>query len=402
MRKNLFFIAATALLIVSCSEEKLRSDIQDEPINIGFSTSTARITRAENSSATDSTALLQTYHNSFKVWGSKYVAGTESTIFTAQVVNHNGTDWTYTPIRFWDKSATSYDFYAAAPSGLNWAWDNDNKKLSLANFEVDGATLAPSATVDAKAIMPNNKDIMISEDVTGYNNYTSAKVNLSFIHLLSRLNIGVKKATPLLDDFIVKLDTIVVYNMVKNGSFDESTPAVPNGSTARWDDADSPAKFTDGVGYYTETEVTASLNYVYQSLVIPQTVAYEANIKLDSTNITANSKPYIKISYEIWTKDVKFTQDEIDNAQDGDPAFGKSTDDIKERSYMVDRYRYFFNLADIFNGDDATTDVDFFEGWMNTLKITINPTAIEFDADVYEWAEKTPVDVDVPEINPAD
>ena len=33
-------------------------------------------------------------------------------------------------------------------------------------------------------------------------------------------------------------------------------------------------------------------------------------------------------------------------------------------------------------------DINFFEGWQNNLWITINPTAILFDADVYQWADK--------------
>ena len=53
----------------------------------------------------------------------------------------------------------------------------------------------------------------------------------------------------------------------------------------------------------------------------------------------------------------------------------------------------------MFNGDGQTTNVTFGEGWMNTLKITINPVAIDFDADVYEWAPVTPVEVDVPDVN---
>lgn len=33
-------------------------------------------------------------------------------------------------------------------------------------------------------------------------------------------------------------------------------------------------------------------------------------------------------------------------------------------------------------------DIKFYEGWQNNLWITINPTAIIFDADVYQWADK--------------
>lgn len=380
MKKYYIAIAAATVLLSACGRSELNDVIEPQQEEIGFSTFTSRITKAENSSATETNAL-QAHHTTFKVWGSKYVAGTETPVFTAQEVKHNGTDWTYTPKRFWDKSATKYDFYAAAPASLSWSWDNTNKKLSLSDFAVDGATIAASTSVNANAVMPNGKDIMISEDITNHTTYTSTKVNLHFIHLLSRLNIGVKKATPVLDDFIVKLKEIKVYNMTSNGSFNENTTlgdgVLEGGTTARWSPATTPAKFTSGVGYTTETTVTTDYNYVYQSLVIPQVVDYVADVKLNGTGLDENSKPYLNIKYEIWTN--------------GTP------------SEKVDEYSYYYNLADIFNGNgsSATENIAFNEGWQNTLKININPTAIEFEADVYEWAPDKNVEIDVPDEVPA-
>ncbi len=378
MKKYYIAIAAATVLLSACGRSELNDVIEPQQEEIGFSTFTSRITKAENSSAT-ATNALQAHHTTFKVWGSKYVAGTETAVFTAQEVNHNGTDWTYTPKRFWDKSATKYDFYAAAPASLSWSWDNTNKKLSLSNFAVDGATIAVSESVNANAVMPNSKDIMISEDITNHTTYTSAKVNLHFIHLLSRLNIGVKKATPVLDDFIVKLKEIKVYNMTSNGSFNENTTlgdgVLAGGTTARWSAATTPAKFTSGVGYTTETTVTTDYKYVYQSLVIPQVVEYVADVKLNGTGLDENSKPYLNIKYEIWTN--------------GTP------------SEKVDGYSYYYNLADIFNGNGSSENIAFNEGWQNTLKININPTAIEFEADVYEWAADKNVEIDVPDEVPA-
>ena len=113
-------------------------------------------------------------------------------------------DWAYTPLVFWDKSASSYSFNAAAPAGLSWAFADD--KISLDNFSVDGTTIAASATIDPKAVF-GPKDIMISEDIDAYTNFTSAPVNLSFIHLLSRLNIGVAKSA-FLSGHVVKLNSI--------------------------------------------------------------------------------------------------------------------------------------------------------------------------------------------------
>ena len=412
MKRNLLIIAAAALVLVGCANDDLRNDIQDEQVGIGFSTFTGKLTRSENSNVTAKYAL-EGYHTNFKVWSSKYIAkGTnpetydEKTVFNAQEVNHQDADntvdpaitegWVYSPISFWDKSATKYDFYAAAPASEAWSWDNTNKKLSLDNFSVTGTTIDASSSVSATAVF-GAKDLMISEDITDHADYTGAKVNLHFIHILSRLNIGVAKATPLLDDYIVKLKSIKVFNMNSNGKFNEGQATANSnpGNNSRWiAPTEGQKTFTTGVGYTTETVVESTMNYVYQALAIPQTVAYEAGIKLDGTNATTTSKPYLNIVYEIWTKDVKYASTDPEVV-----AGTQTTDDVKVASYKIDDYNYTYNLADMFNGSNAVTSVNFNEGWMNTLKITINPAAIEFDADVYEWAPVTPVDVNVPQAN---
>lgn len=437
MKKDFLLVAAAATMLTACVNfDTLNEANTPDESAIDFSTFASNQTKAENSTATTTNAL-EKYHDNFKVWGSKYIGSTPTVIFDAQVVNKiiatpavlyqagddevvAGTkevgdvktpaviDWTYYPIRFWDKSAAKYDFYAAAPADPSWVWDNTNKKLSLDNFSVTGVTLEPSTTIDAAAVF-GPKDIMISEDITDYTSYTSDKVGLSFIHILTRLNIGVKKATPLLDDYIVKLESIKVFNMKSNGKFNENQAAADNnpGNNSRWiAPTEGQAYFETGVGYETETEVETSMKYVYQALAIPQTVDYEAGIELDGSNINeSTSKPYLKIEYEIWTKDIKYTAEEAadynteNSLSEGDPGY-KTTDDVKTASYRIDGYNYTYNLADMFNGDSQTSNVNFNEGWMNTLNITINPIAIEFDAEVYEWAATTPVEVDVPEANP--
>lgn len=343
-------------------------------------------------------------------------------------------DWTYSPIVFWDKSATSYDFYAAAPAKFAWQWNNTSKKLTLDNFSIDGATIAASATIDPKAKFGDN-DIMISEDITDYSTYTSDPVRLSFIHLLSRLNIGVRKDA-VLNEHTVKLKSITVYGLNSNGKFTESaadaTKTTPGG-IARWSAPTAGQLKFEGNGYNTETEVTTAFNYVYQALAIPQTVLYANDILLNGTNAAASNKPYLNISYEIWAnytaeeaKDynaalsgalapgVALTEEQASayNGKMGTSiTAGYTLDETEAANYnaklddavstaskrKLDSYSYTYNLADMFNGN-GSGDITFGEGWMNTLKITIKPTAIDFDADVYEWAEATSVEVEVPEL----
>ena len=380
MKKYLFFLA-TAAIVASCSNNDLRNDLQNEQVEIGFSTYTGKLTRAgaENSGIEDKNTL-SSHHTAFKVWGYKTVNGEPSAVFgesnnagTQVAWNNTKSAWEYTPLRFWDKSATNYKFYAAAPASASWSYAND--KLSLTSFSVDGATIAASSSIDADANF-GAKDIMISEDVTVLPaDYTTANVQLDFIHLLTRLNIGVKKATPALDSYVVKLTSIKVFNLVDGANFSEATAAVQAGSIARWSANNTISSASKGgYGYTTETVVTTSYNYIYQSLFIPQQIDYVANTPLNGSGLGADSKPYLNIQYSLY-------------ASDG--------------TTLIDSYSYFFNLADMFNGngDNSTANVKLCEGWMNTLNITIEPVAINFAADIYEWKPTTDTNVNVPGIN---
>ena len=451
MRKNIF-ILATVALFASCSNTDSLKEIVTPDEEIGFATFTSKQTRgttadeaSENNGST-TVNVLENYNTTFKVWGSKFIGTDETRIFgtngKGDIVSWISSDskWTYSPVRFWDKSATSYSFYAASPSKYNWGWDNTNKTISLDNFAVSGtnrvtatdanstAAFGVSTTINADAIMSkDDEDLMISNDVTNYKTYTNANVNLHFNHILSRLNIGVRKAT-ILDDFEVRLKSIMVYNMKSNGKFDEhENAAVSSGTIARWvAPSGTQTKFTNGVGYKfdnatdflevtsTESAQTATYQYVYQGLVIPQAVAYNptvevnnytanqtpAQFRLDGQDKGASANPYIMIKYEIWTKPSTYTAAEADeyntehNLLSGDEGF-KSQGDTKPAEKM-DGYEYYYNLADVFNGE-ATDAVNFCEGWQNTLKITLAPVAINFDADVYEWTTDANQDVYVTE-----
>ena len=403
MKKNLLFIIASALVFAACSNSDLRNDIQNEQAEIGFSTYTGKLTRAENSTATQKHAL-NNHHTTFEVWGYKTINNEKSLVFGTEngsgtQIYWNSTDeiWQYSPLRFWDKSASSYSFFAAAPATATWTYAND--KIALTSFSVDGSSLEASSSIDADANF-GAKDIMISEDVTVLPaNYTTAKVQLNFIHLLTRLNIGVRKAATL-NDYYVKLKSVKVYNLVDGGDFSEATEAVQNGSIARWAQNNTVSNNSkDGYGYATDTEVKSDYNYVYQSLFIPQQVDYVANTPLNGVGLDATSKPYIKINYEFYSGE-KYTTEEIAAASEGEDAYGKIAGEFKSSSLtLVDSYNYSYNLADIFNGAESTNPVKFNEGWMNTLQITIEPVAINFAADVYEWQPITDVPVNVPDVN---
>lgn len=380
MKKGLFIIAGAALVLSSCQEDGIRNNYsEDFQTGISFETFSNKVTRgegAENSGKEANNGLAK-FHDSFFVWGSKYVNGTQTPVFTKQIVNYASAadGWKYTPVRFWDKTADKYDFYAAAPATQNWVWNNNAKQLTLSAFAVTGATLAPTFDCLADAEMPD-VDIMISNDVVRddlLNKKTYDRVELLFNHILSRLNIAVRK-DKVLDEFIVKLNSIQVYDMLQQGDFSESySSADASGSAARWEN--QSAKYTFGYTASGDGVIASgdAYKYYYQGLVIPQEVACK-NIKLDGSDATTSGAPYICINYTLYT------------------ASGEAEIEVPGGNFV-----YYYNLAKIFNnyasGDAA---VAFNEGWMNTLKITIKPDVIEFTPEVADWATYKDVEVYVP------
>ena len=90
------------------------------------------------------------------------------------------------------------------------------------------------------------------------------------------------------------------------------------------------------------------------------------------------------------------------------PAYPEPSEPYFTITYSIDNEIFIasYNLAAAFKNmdnnqfeNDGVTDkittFSFYEGWQNTLNITINPTAIEFTADVAEWATNEDVDFTV-------
>lgn len=486
MKKQLLLIAAAATMFAACTMNDNFNEITQEKSNeaIGFSTYSTRQTRgtAENSTAT-STEGLENYNTHFLVWGYKnamkadksgaedvYQFGKDGANYPGTVVQYADPAWSYSPLRFWDKSAYYYRFFAAAPANKNWQYTSTagSGKLVLNNFTIKGenrvlvgnttenaidaplgvsaGTAITSTEIDSKATLSNlnDEDLMISTDLeiapTTYGN----DVVLEFNHILSRLNIGVRKSKDLAN-YNVYLKTIKVCNLIKQASFDEgralttanagiydpdktaSTPRatlLSKGTAARWQAAATPVRFTDtdnSMRYYVDANNDGAdpltinavepasgtddkYNYVYQGLIIPQTITYEATqlstaasgFKMDGSTASNASNPYILIEYEIWAPaEAARTYVETDpEVRNGSANVGDQKDAVA--SYKLDSYKYYYNLAEVFNGNAVLTpgDITFCEGYQNTLKITLAPAAIVFDPVVFHW-DNVPVEYDI-------
>lgn len=369
MKKNYFMLALASMMMAACANNDLVDDLVKEevPQAIGFETFAQKATRAENSLAAYSWAL-DAHHNTFKVWGGKqlkngtllpvYGIGSEGT------VTHDGTNWHASPIKYWDRAAEKYVFFAAAPANAGWVADvntaNDFSTgyVTLSNFELKGTNLSVKNTTSSPVHNwkgDEDVDLLISENTevarSHYSGGSAENVQLNFSHILSRLNIIVCKHSDITADVVV---TELVVDKLKNkGSFNENLAtavATSPGSIARWKDHD---------GSYNITGLTGNVStnkdaYLIQSLVIPQAITYEA---VDVNGAGTMNQAYFKIAYTVG----------------GEPFYG------------------YYNLAAAFGADEdpATapgTSFNFGEGWQNTLTIVINPAGITFTGSVAEWA----------------
>ncbi len=356
MKKSILLLA-TAALFAACASDSVRENIAEDQVEIGFSTYIQKpvASKADNSTA-ENLNNLEAYHKNFVVNGFKTVATTETQVFANQSVTYADSKWGYSPVSYWDKSASKYSFYAAAPQTASWEFDEDGKYYTISGFVASGKSLA-LATLDAPnaAAVFGAEDLMIATDIDEHTTFTTTAVNFTFNHILSRFNIAISTT---IEDGTVTLKSLTVNGIANTGSFDESEEdAAQAGSTARWT-ASGSATLTAVKGKDdAEVVVNKGKQFVYQGLVIPQTAAYES-IKLDGTS--EETAPYLNIQYTI------------------------KTGESNEQSY-----NYYYNLADLF-GATAETPLAFNEGWQNNLYITIGAAAINFDAQVYEWATQEP------------
>ena len=359
MKKQFLFAVAATMLTACINTDNLR-DISpyqngESDGSIGFSSYTEKITKgtAENSEALY-TWTFYNHQESFQVWGRKSSQPTHEifggTKVTVAPATGEGYTYTYSPARFWDKSAASYYFYAAAPAqpdGDNPAWKwtfnqneiTDASTLNKGYFTTSstlngvnlqsvtnggatsnlknifkGATLADGSTKDIDKLIADKCPV----EQTYYNKAVPNAVNLNFIHILSKLNITI--STSLFDannQYDVDLLAFEVHNIPHAGNFNESTD-IPAGKKAiRWTrDGTSTTDILTGIivdannNIDTHIDVTAptaintpgAKTYIVESLIMPQEIDYE-RIALDAQEhaaITAAAVPFA--NYEEYTQ----------------------------------------------------------------------------------------------------
>lgn len=369
MKKSYLTLAAVAAIMASCSNEVLIDGPVENDVEIGFSTFTDKVTKAENSTA-DYSEKLYDHHDNFAVWGYKNTEADK--VFDNQLVSGTTNNvWTYSPARFWDKAAKDYYFYAAAPRTSEApAWEfcggddvaDNSHYFKLNEAAVYGKNLSVQNNTDGyiesfKSV--TDVDYMIAAPCHVERVKFGEDVQLNFIHILSRLNVTVQ--TTLAAPAVVTLKSLDIIGLKNCGNFNEGAEN-PNethpGSNARWSSQYGTVTYSALTNYIVKN-VTSKDKYVIQSLVIPQDADVTENLDLDGSNLGTTPSPYIKIVYTI------------------DPDGANGVD--------AETFTAYYNLAYVF-GRRGTETLAFNEGWQNTLNMTISPVEIKFVANSAVWA----------------
>ena len=222
MKKSFLLLIAAALL-AACSSNEMTVELKEKPI--GFSRvyidkSTKAIRKGPYT--TDNFGYVG---NTFGVIGYKTTATqTNAKVFNDVKVEYQtglsapfaATDWAYSPLVYWDKTATQYSFFAYAPhsgdfTGTVALGSNDATTFSITGFK--------QATTVANQI-----DLMT--DLTNQNNVTANigtnDVKFTFGHILSNINVTMAVSAALKADETdnpVSVETVTLGTITMDGSY---------------------------------------------------------------------------------------------------------------------------------------------------------------------------------------
>lgn len=371
MKKKFLLLAAAATMMVSCVEtEKIGNDLYDNgvPRVIGFNTVSEKATRANVEN-------LEVYHTTFAVWSTKKsnndVNAAPEIVFNGDSIRDiityvagasDPNNWTYNPYRYWDKQAT-YNFVAVAPNANIIHFDSpdnvaDNAgtfvTVNPAGYTLVGTNLQTATPSDAEIKIGftgadgKDTDIMTSGKITRNGSSAVEDVNLSFKHVLAKLNISIAKDA-IFDNVKVLIRNVKVTGLDDTGTYFEAT----SNNNSAWssslkDTANYKLSWEKADGYELPKTVTENnkqvpqYKYFIESLIMPQSIEQETEkLTIDYTIVSGNNR---------------------------------------------ENYNYVLSLNDSIGNKVFE---NFMESNNYTLKLTIKPNVITFDASSEVWTDQT-------------
>ncbi len=304
MKKSFLLLIAAALL-AACSSNEMTVELKEKPI--GFSRvyidkSTKAIRKGPYT-----TDNFEYVGNTFGVIGYKTTATqTNAKVFNDVKVEYQSglsapfaaTDWAYSPLVYWDKTATQYSFFAYAPhsgdfTGTVALGGNDATTFSITGFK-QAITVA------------NQIDLMT--DLTNQNNVTANignnDVKFTFGHILSNINVTMAVSAALKADETdnpVSVVEVTLRTITMDGSY-------------AYDSGASAYKWTLSTSFPTTADFSAtqSSGNVFASGVLTTSAANVPGLTgmlMIPQAVNANYEIYVKykINTEVFERTIKLS-----------------------------------------------------------------------------------------------
>lgn len=353
MKRYIILVAAVALATVSCSKTYDTNKNAGEGMPITLRSWTNNLTRAREVGSS-------AFTSGDKFYVYSYTSGAQ-TPFDGTEVSFDGTDWTYSPLRFWDRTNDYYHFY-----GISIDAGGDLGDI-LASHNVTAGTFASKSLTWAG----NDNDILVADSVKVLKAHYGEQVALNFRHISALFDLKVRKGAGIGDDGVVKVTSISLENIGKIGTFSVTGyDATTDSAVVSWG-ALTAGTYTgaNGVKNTVDTDIisgttavtTTGDQYLINNLVvIPQDFAADAQ--------------RLKITYTITTG----------------TGVNEQTNTFTDKTYdliLFDKTDYDSNNGtnpDVQNANPRVT------GWAAgvhyTYIITIDAEAIKFTANMEPWA----------------
>lgn len=190
MKKSYLTLAAVAMIMASCSNEVLIEEPVEKDVEIGFVNGFIdNTTKAELTNAW----FANDDQNAFGVYGFK---GTTQLFDNEEVRwNKEAKDWKHTTVRFWDKAATNYEFYAYAP--FEQAATFTNKMFAFSNIVAKPIVDITTANADLAIATPKTNvsyanSVCNTTTTVSADGHGTGHVEFTFNHILSKLSFKAK------------------------------------------------------------------------------------------------------------------------------------------------------------------------------------------------------------------
>lgn len=214
--KNLLTVAA-ALLLAGCSQNEITEMSPDAHPAVGFSVYSGVQTKGTEIKVEHLKPGFGVfaYHTKADAWSTASSTAAPNFMYNQKVESSDGTNWTYTPVKYWPADGEKVTFFAYGPhSGISGSGITVPAVGSITN--APKLTFAIESTGDATKMIDfvvAKNEASATQDRTHAN--SASGVTFTFQHVLSRLTFDAKPSVELSTTTSAKGTTYVMVKSAK-------------------------------------------------------------------------------------------------------------------------------------------------------------------------------------------